>query len=523
MRKTENEKAEGCEVSLDPNIFDPELFGEHAGIAVAYLKSYMNDVSVRGLNLIDPPSLIDAAKKLMTKESDTIAPFDEKRFRMILDLYIGTGIPVYSTGYMGRQFSGVVPLAGIFDLVSSISNQPASFYEAGQLPNVAEQIMSTELNRFIGFEDKQFTMVSTSGGSLANLTALLAARNDKLPGVWSNGMPAGVRDGIPAIAISEDAHYSITRAAGILGIGESRIIRLPVNRAGQIRAEKVQAILDEARAGGLNVFCLVASAGTTSMGAFDPIEELSGIAKKNDMWLHVDGAHGGGLLVSDKFRYRLKGIENADSLTWDAHKMLFVPAPCSLLFYKNKEKSYGAFKQEASYVFEDHADIYSEYEGAEKNFECTKRPSIMNLWLLWAMHGKALFAEKIGYLCRLCRDAYELLNEEPDFEIIHEPECNILCFRYKPQNMQEYIIPDFQIQIRNRIRSNGMFFISKVNIHGETALRAVFMNHEIKSAHFRLLLEQIRQAGQLIINEHTNIILNEQKHGSQVFLNNVCL
>ena len=347
-------------------------------------------------------------------------------------------------------------------------------------------------------------MVTTSGGSLANLTALLAARNDKLPGVWDNGVSASTKKGIPAIAISENAHYSITRAAGILGIGENQIIKLPVNGAKQIYIDKVQKTLDAARNKGLNVFCMVASAGTTSIGAFDNFEELARIARKNNIWLHVDGAHGASLLVSDVLRHKLKGIEKVDSFTWDAHKMMFVPSPCSLLFYRDKDKSYGAFHQEASYVFEKHADVYSEYDSAEKNFECTKRPMIMNLWVLWAIYGRALFSEKIEYLCNVCAEAYAILEFETDFETIHVPESNILCFRYRPQVFTNDLIEDFQVEIRNRIRENGHFFISKVDIDNQAALRVVFMNHQTNSEHFRLLLDEIRQTGLAIINEYEN-------------------
>jgi L-2,4-diaminobutyrate decarboxylase len=182
--------------------------------------------------------------------------------------------------------------------------------------------------------------------------------------------------------------------------------------------------------------------------------------------------------------------------------MLFVPSPCSLLFYKNKAKSYGAFQQVASYVFDKEPTVYSRFESAEKNFECTKRPMIMNLWVLWALHGRALFANKIEYLCRLASQAYAVLESEADFETLHFPESNILCFRYTPQYIPYKHVADFQVKIRNHVSDEGRFFISKVDIKGEPALRVVFMNHDITMAHFQLLLQTIRHAGQHIIHTH---------------------
>jgi len=483
---------------LDLDVFDPQLFRKNAEIVISKLEEYLADSSIRGLSLTNPYILLQAAKDLMTSEGGGAAV--EEKLSAIIDLYIKTGIQVHSPGYMGRQFSGVIPLAAVIDLISSTVNQPSSFYEAAQLPNVVERIMADEFNQFIGWEPDSFAMVTTSGGSLASLTALLAARNDKFPRIWSEGILALEGQPRPAIAVG-DAHYSISRAVGIMGIGEDQIVRLPVNQKNQICIDKVRPTLEAAEKRGLKVFCLVASAGTTTMGAFDPIDELAAIAQEKNIWLHIDGAHGGSLLVSDQLRHKLKGIEKADSFMLDAHKMMFLPAACTLLFYKNKPKSYGAFRQNASYVFEKKPDIYTEFDSAEQNFECTKRPLIMNLWVLWTLYGKALFANKIDYLCQLTLQAYKILNDEPDFQTLHQPEANILCFRYLPVNLRESAFPDFQVAIRNRIREGGKFFISKVDIDGKGSLRVVFMNHQIDGDRFRMLLREIRKIGQELLKE----------------------
>jgi L-2,4-diaminobutyrate decarboxylase len=509
-----NESAASPDYTLDPPFVAPSApasipyeaaystkeFRKISEVVVTALDRYLQQIDpVCGLTLTDPAVLKRKARNLMTTESEAVAPFDENRLRKIIDLYTSTGIQVHSKGYMGRQFSGVLPLSGIFDLVNSTINQPSSFYEAAQLPNVAEQIMEEELNRFIGYPAGSFAMVTTSGGSLANLTALLSARNHAYPDVWSSGMQSAYPEGRPAIAISEHAHYSIKRAAGIMGIGEDQLVKLPVNARMQIDIAKVPACLQQAAAKGLRVFCLVASAGTTDTGSFDPLEELGAIAREQGIWLHVDGAHGASLVLSDEHRHKLEGLEKADSFAWDAHKMLFMPGTCTLLFYRDKQKSYGAFRQEASYVFETTTDKYTALDSGEQNFECTKRPVMMNLWVSWAMHGRAVFAEKINHLCRLTSQAHHLLAGEEDFEVMHEPQSNILCFRYTPSNLDPVKHPHFQLGIRNRTKEEGRFFISKVVLNGEEVLRVVFMNHEIEMKHFRLLLQEIRRTGQEII------------------------
>jgi L-2,4-diaminobutyrate decarboxylase len=480
------------------DVFDPHLFGKTSRMVVARLEEHLADRSIRGLDLTDPAALAKEARNLMTGAGNGAACAEE-RLASIIDIYIRTGIQVHSPGYMGRQFSGVVPLAGIMDFVSSVVNQPASFYEAAQLPSVAERIMADELNQFIGWDPGSFSMITTSGGSLANLTALLAARNREFPDIWEQGSANFNSSGLPAIAISEDAHYSVSKAAGVLGIGEAQIVRLPVNQGGQIRPDGARSALAAAQRRGLRVFCVVASAGTTSVGAFDPIDELAEIARERNTWLHVDGAHGASLLVSEKLRHKLKGIEKADSLTWDGHKMMFVPAPCSMLFYRRKEYSSRAFRQHASYVFDEEPDLYSELDSGDKNFECTKRPMIMPLWTLWAMYGRSLFADKIEYLCQLTQWAHQIILTDPDFEDLHFPEANILCFRYRPAYLQVTDVHHLQVAIRNQIKRHGNFFISKVDINGVAALRVVMMNHEINPRHFRMLLDEIRETGRNLL------------------------
>jgi len=495
-----NNSASKVEDIFKPDVFDHNLFKNNAEMIIAKLEEYLADKSIRGLSMQDPAKLMELAKSLMTDQHDNVPLLDTDKFGKIINLYIKTGIQVHSPGFMGRQFSGVIPLAAAFDMIGSIVNQPSSFYEAGQLPNVAERIMADELNKLIGYDPESFAMVTTSGGSLANLTALLAARNDKFPEIWSAGNIARNDKGIPAVAVSEDVHYSISRAAGIIGIGESQIVKLPTNSKKEIDADKIIPQLDKAGERGLKVFCMVGSAGSTSIGAIDPIHEMAAIAGQRDIWLHIDGAHGASLLVSDKLRHKMADIKKADSFCWDAHKMMFVPAVCTMLFYKNKEKSCGAFSQDASYVFEKKPDIYTEYDSAEKNFECTKRPLIMNLWALWALYGRSLFSNKIEHLYNITQSFFELLSAQDDFKTLHKPEMNIISFHYVPENVNKNEISSLQCSIRETLRQRGTFFISKVDIDGITSLRVVFMNHLINLDHCKMLLDEIRKIGQEILN-----------------------
>jgi L-2,4-diaminobutyrate decarboxylase len=476
---------------LDPH--GAESFRRQAELATAFVARHISDRSCRGLKMYEPAELLEQARSWMNLSHGT--EDTEAMLESVLRLYADTGIPVSSPTSMGRQFSAVVPLAAIIDFVSSAFSQPSTFYEAAQLPNVAERLMKEVLAERIGWSAKNCGMVTISGGSLANLTAILAARNVKIPTSWQRGVGGGDALGRPAIAVSAACHYSVSRAAGILGIGADQIVELPTNRCEQIDNSAAETTLEQARREGLHVFCMVASAGTTNVGAIDDIAGLAAIAKKHDIWLHVDGAHGASLLLSEVHRSKLRGIEHVDSITWDAHKMLFMPAACSMLFYKNPSHANMAFHQDASYVFE--ADgRYTAFSSGERNLECTKRPMIMPLWICWSLYGQSLFSEAIDHALEMAAAAFAILQyPKSNFVPINEPEANILCFRYHPPGLPESQLSDLQLRIWDTIRSDGKFFISKVKIQGSYALRVVFMNRDIRPCHFESLLQEIQRIG----------------------------
>lgn len=476
--------------------FEPTHFSEAVALAHDRLVNHLHRDEVEGLTQIRPHDLLAQARALMTSgQGDR---FDPQRFADILDLYLRTGIKVNSRGYMARQFSSVPPVAAVFDMISALAPQPGSFYEAGPLPNVADRIIAEEFGALLGWPAGSFEMVSTSGASLANMTAVLAARNRHYATGWKEGV-AGDARGRPAVAIGADSHFSVTRIAGILGLGEDQVVRLPLNARRQICTEGAAQALNAAAQRGLHVFCIVAAAGSTSIGANDPLPALAEMARERGAWLHVDAAHNGALLVSNRLRSRVKGLELADSFCLDAHKTMFMPSACTLLFYRQRGVAETAFPQKASYVFDPEEDEISRFESGVKNFECTKRPAILNLWLTWALYGRKFFESKLDYLVDLTQAAHDHLTALPDFTVQHEPESNILCFVHRPQGSAGLDIDRLQLELRNRVRDAGRYFISKVDLDGATVLRIVMMNHRIGIEDIAGLVEDIRRNGRDIV------------------------
>ncbi len=491
--------------SVDPRLerirtaWDPALLDRATSIAIERLGHHLRSTRVAGVALERPSDLLAEAGALMGPGDPEP---DLERLVRIVDLHLRTAIALPSTGSLARQFTSVLPVAGAVDLLTAMAPQPATFYEAGQLPNVADKLIGADLGALVGWAPGTFTMVSTSGGALANLTAILAARNLRDPGAWSDGLQArGPQARRLAIAVGEDAHYSVTRVAGITGLGEATIVLLPVDTQRRIDIRRARAALDAAAAAGLDVFCIVASAGSTPTGAIDPLTELAALAHERGAWFHVDGAHAGSFIVSHALRPRLAGIELADSFCLDAHKTLFVPAACTLLFYRDPDAADAAFSQAASYVFDDPADEMTAFESGGRNFECTKRPSILPLWVAWSLHGRAIFADRLDHLVARTAEVAALIDAQPDFVLVTAPDANIVCFEHLPGARSDADLAALQVAIRDRLRAEGRFLISKVDLGERSVLRLVVMHHEVGTETILALMDEIRRVARSIGEE----------------------
>jgi L-2,4-diaminobutyrate decarboxylase len=250
------------------------------------------------------------------------------------------------------------------------------------------------------------------------------------------------------------------------------------------------------------IVAVVACACATPTGAFDPLPDIAAVCGRHEVWLHVDAAHGGAALLSDRHRHLLTGLELADSVVWDAHKMLFVPALCAFVMYRDKAHGFDAFRQDAPYLFDPAAPGLAEYDSGVRTVECTKRAAAFGLWGVWSLFGRQLFADMVDVTFALGRTFYEKLAETEDFVPLHEPECNIVVFRHIPAELRDAPverISAFQLELRRSLIESGEFYIVPSKHQGVGALRVTIINPLTTPDHLDRLMEALRRQGKELL------------------------
>ena len=485
--------------------YDPELLRTAGQRLIQTLAEHLASVQAsegRVLNWASPRENIARAASLRDSASDSTDPTElVSRFERLVREMLARGQNLHDPRYVGHQVPASLPLAGLFDAVGSVTNQVMAVYEMGPWSTSVELAMVDKLASYLGWKEGDYAGFVTHGASLANLNALLVARNVALKNCWSAGLGDSSQQR-PVVVVQGDIHYSIARAAGILGLGTQQVLKVGLDHRRRMNTEELDRVLSTCREQGRTVIAVVACACSTAIGAFDPLNEVADICERHQVWLHVDAAHGGSALLSPRHRHLVSGLERADSLVWDAHKMLFVPALCAFLYFKRKQDSYHAFEQDAPYLFDPSAPGMAEYDLGLRTVECTKRAAAFGLWGVWSLFGAQLFTDLVEVTFELAQILFQKLNAAPDFEPLHEPQCNIVAFRYVPADLQgesPALVSEFQRRLRRQVIESGEFYLVATNLNGVDALRVTLINPLTTPEHLDRLMETLRHAGQRIL------------------------
>lgn len=466
--------------------YDGEAFRRTAHAVVDRLADYLNGVmrsDPGGLPVLPwmPPA--EAAERwtgFLAGPAEGIEP--------LLARAVAGATHLHSPRCLGHQVPPVLPAAAVSDLVVSLLNNSMTVYEMGG-PGAAMERAAVEWMAGVLCLGDRADGVLTSGGSIGNLTALLAARQSRAGfDAWTDGL-AGERP--LAVLGSAGAHYSIARALQVMGLGEKGFYPVPIDAQLRLRPDALEEVYSSAERDGRRVFAVVASACATAGGTFDPLEEIADFCVDKGLWLHVDGAHGAAAALSPRYRHLVAGIERADSVVWDAHKLLLVPSLVTGVLFREGADSYAAFDHEASYLY-DAGSGREWYNLSRRTLECTKPVLALRLWAALAAHGPGFYTAYVEHVFDLARWFARRIQADPDFELAIEPESNIVVFRFSPGRFAD---PDAgQAAIRRRIIESGAFYLTQARLPGGLHLRTVLMNPLTTEDDLEGLLGAIRRA-----------------------------
>jgi L-2,4-diaminobutyrate decarboxylase len=463
-------------------MFSPEAFNASGHALIDILSRYLSDNLEGKGPVLDWQSPAQAMEQWQAALPRQATLTSGQLLTAIQDEILSASLHIHHPRNLGHQVATPLPMAALCDLVAALTNQAMAVYETGPSATLLERQVLHWLGELIGWQRAEGVL--TSGGAQANLTALLAARQVKAGwDAWQHGVGAGQPLRLLA---SEHAHYSVSRAAGIMGLGTDAVVKVAADDQGRMDMTALQSAWQRCLDQGSKPFAVAATAGCTPTGSIDPLPEIANFCRAHDLWMHVDGAHGASALLSRQHRSLLEGIAMADSVVWDGHKLLYMPATVSAVLFREPQHGYAAFAQEASYLFQGNNSAEETYNTSYRTLECTKRMMGLKLWAAFSLYGAEKLGELVDQVFATARLLAEKLHAAPDFELLMMPQTNIVCFRYGEAD---------QTLIRKKLVESGAFHLTQVAMHGKVWLRTTVMNPFTAGDDLDALLTAIREHG----------------------------
>ncbi|MEO1435266.1 MAG: aminotransferase class I/II-fold pyridoxal phosphate-dependent enzyme [Bacteroidota bacterium] len=459
--------------------YDPEAFRDAGHALIDLLAKHLQNLQEHTLPTMPwmtPDDQMDYWKNYELGDQPS-----SKLFQDILD----RSINVHHPQFMGHQIAPAAPMAALANLVSGLIANGMAIYEMGPASTAIEQIVCQQIAQKFGLGPDSDGIL-TSGGTLANLTALLTARAVKAPAkVWNDGHADRL-----AVMVCEEAHYCIDRAARIMGLGSKGIIKIPATADFRMDTDQLEHHLAKANEKNLYVIAVIGSAPSTSTGTYDDLKAIGQFCQQHDLWFHVDGAHGGAAIYSEKYKHLLDGVELADSIAIDGHKMMMTPSIMTFLLFKDKRTGYQTFSQKAQYLWAD-AEEAEWHNLAKRTFECTKEMMSIKFFALQQVYGDQLFADFVTNQYDLGQVFAAQVQSHPNMELAHQPDSNIVCFRVTNPTLSPRELDQLNAQIRAEILSDGQFYIVQTTLHDRTWLRVSLMNPMTDSTLIAKLLKRV--------------------------------
>ncbi len=385
--------------------------------------------------------------------------------------------------YIGHQVAAPALLPALSGLISELLNAGMGIYEMGAAATAIEKIVIEEFCEKVGYEDQGAGFL-TSGGTLANLTALLAARASL----------DTYQSGEEVILVSDQAHFCIDRAAMTMGMKPDQVIKIKSAADFTMDINELRQSISTVKNAGKKVMAVVGCACSTSTGSYDNIDALADLCEAYGIWLHIDGAHGGAVAWSSKYGYLVAGLSRAQSVIIDAHKMMMTPALATAVLFKQSEDSYKALAIKADYLWKRSEGEW--YLLAKRTYETTKLMMSIKIYSLIKMYGHKVIDDFVTRQYDLAQYFAQLITSSSHLELGHHPMSNIVCFRYVTKPTQD--VNNINNLIRENLLKIGEYYIVQTVLRGDVYLRVTIMSPYTDKSDLEGLVAIIESTGKMI-------------------------
>jgi len=402
----------------------------------------------------------------------------------VKDVYLDDAVWFHEPRYLAHLNCPVVIPALVAEvLVSSVNSSLDTWDQSAGGTHIERRLIDWTAAR-IGLGDDA-DGVFTSGGTQSNLQALLVARGQ----AYSTGSFR--------IFASRDSHFSVQKSANVLGLGADAVVTIPTDSRRRMDAVALDRAIWDARASGHIPMAVVATAGTTDYGSIDPLGDIAEVCAQHGVWMHVDAAYGGGLLASTRHRHLLDGIERADSVTVDFHKTFFQPVSSSAVLFRRRE-----VLRHVTY----HADYLNPLTSAQpnqvdKSLQTTRRFDALKLWLTLRTMGADAIGDYVDAVIDLAQSGYELIDDDPDLEVVTAPTLSTLVFRFHPTGLSDADADQVNPGIRRTIAGSGSAVIAGTTSDGRAWLKFTMLNPETTTDDLRSVLSLVKDIGHQLLDE----------------------
>jgi aromatic-L-amino-acid/L-tryptophan decarboxylase len=464
---------------------DPKEFRDTGHRVVDLLAEYLEHIEERRVfPEVEPRTLAELFAEPLPQDphlaEEVLREVEEK----LLPYCTNVGHP----GYMGLITPSPNPVGIIADFICSALNQNIGAYTIGPAAVAMERRTVRWLTDLAGYSDEAGGNL-TSGGMMANFIGLKLARD------WAS-QDRAQQDGIQerwAVYASEERHVSVDKAVDAVGLGRSALRALPTDADFRVRLDALEAAVAEDHKHSIRPMCIVGIFGTTNTGAVDPVRELRTIADREGMWLHMDAAYGGGMLLSHAWSMRNRGLELADSITIDPHKWFYAPLDAGAILVKDDRRLTASFGMKPAYLTDELDRANERYQYYVHSFEQSRRFRGLKVWMSFKRYGARQIGEWIDGNVRQAKHLYGLVTKLSEFEAASDPPMSAICIRHRGADPDAAQSKELHAEVARRIEQGGRFWISTTELKGKTWFRINPVNFRTRTEHMDQLLALLQQ------------------------------